>query len=123
MGIGKARDLPQALGYCIKAGLDGYIPAILTAISLFDVYQQSTLAQSAFQLTEKIAGLTRLDLEATIQKWKNGNWNDESIDSPNVIDAMRGCRASLPIAFTQTSAARVVSRNYPNIRTKICATM
>src|SRR5947207_3556648 len=91
MGIGKARDLPQALGYCIKAGLDGYIPAILTAISLFDVYQQSTLAQSAFQLTEKIAGLTRLDLEATIQKWKNGNWNDESIDSPNVIDAMRGC--------------------------------
>lgn len=124
MGIGTARDEHRALGYCVKAGLNGYIPAILTAVSLFDVYQQSTQARSGAQLTmhDGFAGLTLLDLETIIEKWKNSKWDDAFIDSLSEADKVTDCRATLPIAFTQTSAARGVCRKYLDIGTKIYAT-
>ena len=122
MGIGTVRDEERALAYSVKAGLKGYVPAILTAVSLFEVYQPSKERQSGVQGAkfEEFAGFPMVELQAIIQRWKDGNWDGESIQSLNEIDTARQCGPSLPMAFTETSAARRMCRSYSNIRAKIC---
>jgi hypothetical protein len=126
MGIGTQRNVEKSLIYCIKAGLKGLLPAILTAIALFDVYRQAESKSDLGILSIRIDQSNDsevLELEAIIRRWETGDWGEETIDRLGKSEQAKGCHLILPDAFLETPAARVVCRKYPAIREKLCARM
>src|SRR5208282_5446392 len=103
---------------CVKAALNGYIPAVLTSISLFDACRQ---AEAEFRLVrpDQLGSDEEPDLAPIIERWREGDW-EATIDCVHKVDAETGCRLTLPRAFTETPAARRLCGKYATIRAKLC---
>jgi len=123
MGIGTALDLAKSMTSCVKAGLNGYIPAILTTVSLFEACRQANLG-GEFRIESmtchQIASYEVSELETIIERWTLGDWGEASIHGLDKVNSQHHCRLMLPRAFTETPAARRLCLIYPRIREKIC---
>ena len=118
MGIGTTPNLEKSLASCVKAALNGYIPAVLTSISLFEACRQ---AEAEFRLvrSDQLGSDEEPDLAPIIERWTEGDW-EATIDCVNKVDSETGCRLTLPRAFTETPAARRLCGKYATIRAKLC---
>ena len=119
MGIGTTSNLEKSLASSVKAALDGYIPAILTSISLFEACRQARPGTESVN-PERFAGDEELDLAPIIERWMEGDWEEAAIDCLSKDETETSCRLTLPRAFAETPAARRLCGKYKAIRAKLC---